>query len=639
MATTAFAKRVLRFGPFELNLATGELRKCEILIKLRPQAARVLVLLASRSGEAVTREQLRDLVWGSGYFVDFEHALNVCIRQVRAALNDDAEKPRYIETIPRVGYRFIARVIVPNSSSISPAAAAMDVAFAEPQPEILPSRIAQSRQWVVGAVVLALIVVLVLGLAIRERLLRNSQQLHIESLAVLPLTNLSGDPEQEYFADGMTDELITDLAKIRALRVVSHTSVMRYKHTTASLLQLGKELNVGAVVEGSVMRSGDRVRISAQLIETSTDRHLWAESYERELRNVLELQDDIARAIANQVQAKLTPQEEARIVAATKKVDPEAYELYLKGRYEWAKRGKEGLTKGLEFFKQAVARDPNYAPAYAGIAESYSMLGNNQFMPGDQVFPSAKSAALKALELDPNLSDAHTALAEILNDYEWNWIAAEREYKRAIELNSNDATAHHWYAMSLVWVGRSTEAINEIERARELDPVAVHVNANVGLVLLWAREYDRALVAAQRTLELEPAEPTSQVVLGMYYLHRGDLEKGIDEFRTNVASSPYESPRLAGLVYAYAMAGRKEKALSVLHNLKVLCVHTYCSPTSMAIAYGALGQNDEAFAWLDKALLKPGATNLNSIKVNPSFDPLRSDPRFRDVLRRRGLEP
>lgn len=647
MATAAPAKHALRFGPFELNLATAELRKNEIKVKLRPQSAKVLMLLARQPGEAVTREQLRDEVWGSGFFVDFEHALNVCIRQIRAALNDDADKPRYIETIPRLGYRFIARVeeIAPDSHPISESATAMNAASAEANREMLPPQIAGSRlrpRWLVRGLVLALVAAVVLTIAIRLRLLRKTQPSRIESLAVLPLANFSGDAQEEYFVDGMTDALITDLAKISSLRVISRTSVMRYKREMPPLRQVGKDLNVDVVVEGSVVRSGERVRITAQLIDVSTDRHLWAENYESDIHDVLRLQDDVARAIANQVQAKLTTQERVRLTS-THSLDPQAYDLYLKGRYNSNNRGTssqdnlERLTRAIELFQRALSIDPNYAPAWAGIAKSYGVLGAAELMPMREAFPKAKSAALKALELDPNLGEAHSILAGVLNDLEWNWPAAEKEDRRAIELDSNDATAHQWYAMHLSFAGRADESIAEIERAHELDPTAIPISATVSRIFLWARQYDRAAVEAQKTLELEANEPTSYLVLAQVDLIRGNYQSAINELRT-VARLSNETPRsLAWLAWGYALAGQKTKAVTILDEVKQLCRQKYCAPTSFAMVYGALGQKDEAFAWLDKALKEGDGLQLAMIKVSPYFDSLRSDPRFADVLRRRGL--
>ena len=641
MATAIPAQRVLRFGPFELNLATGELRKFNLALKLRPQAARVLVLLASQPGDAVTREKLRDEIWGNGVFVDFEHALNVCIRQIRAALDDDADKPRYIETVPRLGYRFIAHVeeIAPAPRPIPPSSATLDGASVEPKRKVMPPQIIGSqplRQGLVGALLVAGIAALVFGFAVRGRLLRKAQTLHIESLAVLPLQNLSHDPEQEYFADGMTDELITDLANIHSVRVISRNSIMQYKGKYKPAPEIARELNVDAVVEGTVVRSGDRVRITAQLIDAKQDRHLWAKSYEREMRDVLQLQDDLALDIAGQVAAKLTPTGETRLAQA-RPVDPEAYEMFLRGRHEFAHRGREYLQKGLAYFQQSAKLDPNYAPTYVGIAESYGILGNNNIMPADSVYPQAKAAALKALELDPDLSEAHVALAEILNDYEYKWTEAEKEYRRAIELDPNNANAHHWYAMELIWMDRAHEAIKEIETARQLDPAEDNIKRNFIMILVFSRQYDLAMAEAQKWLELEPDNPNALSVLALGNVEKGNTREAISELQERVNLSPNDASRLMWLAYACAVAGDKQKTLDLLAQMKRLSATTYVAPSWFAVVYGALGKKDEAFAWLDKAVIAHDGAPVQSIKVNPLFDPLRSDPRFAEVLRRKGL--
>ena len=631
---------LLRFGPFQLDLQACELRKGDLPIHLAPQPYKVLALLASCPHKVFTRQDIQREIWGDETFVDFEQGLNVAIRQIRAALCDDAEMPRYIETLPRRGYRFIAQVIGhPATAKGATAAGAGEYATASGLSArlLLPGRRAMSV--VVGFVLVLAALVFVWRIE-RGRAGAGDIRPTIHSIAVLPLANLSHDPEQEYFADGMTDELITNLAKISALRVISRTSVMRYKRATPPLQQIGKELGVDAVVEGSVLRSGDHVRITAQLVEASTDRHLWAESYQRDVHDVLQLQDDLAGAIAKQVQAKLTPQERVRL---THSVNAEAYELYLKGRYNWNNRGtrstdnSERLTRAIDLLQRAVAIDPNYAPAWADLAKAYGVLGGAELMPMSEVFPKAKSAALKALELEPDLGEAHSVLAGILNDFEWNWPAAEKEDRRAIEVNPSDATAHQWYAMHLSWAGRSAEAIAEIERARELDPTSVPICATVSRIFLWAGQYDRAMVEAQKTLELEPTEATSYLVLAQVDLKNGDYQKAISELQT-VARLNNENPRsIAWTAWGYALAGQRRKAVAILEKVKQVCRREYCPPTSIAMVYGALGQKDQAFAWLDKALIHGDGIQLSMIKVSPYFDSLRPDPRFAEVLRRRGL--
>jgi TolB-like protein len=337
----------------------------------------------------------------------------------------------------------------------------------------------------------------------------------VQSIAVLPLANLSGDPAQEYFADGTTEELITDLAKISALEVISRTSVMHYKGTQKTVPEIAKELGVDALIEGSVQRAGSRVRITAQLIHAPADRHLWAESYERDVKDVLALQDEVARAIAGEIQIALTPQERTHLASA-RPINPEAHELYLKGRYQWNKRTEEGLKKGLEFFQQAIREDPSYALAYCGAADTYGILGNNRFLPGVEAYPKAREATLKALELDQNLAEAHASLGLVLVDYDRDWSAGEREYQRAIELSPSCATAHHWYALALASMGRTDEAIREIELARRLDPLSVRVSSNVGFALYFGRQYDRAIPELLKAIELEPSNDDTHCLLGLF---------------------------------------------------------------------------------------------------------------------------
>jgi TolB-like protein/DNA-binding winged helix-turn-helix (wHTH) protein/Tfp pilus assembly protein PilF len=633
---------MLRFGPFELNLTSGELRKSGLTLRLRPQAARILALLVTRPGEIIRRDQLREEIWGRDVFVDYEHGLNLCIREIRAALDDDADKPRYIETLPRIGYRFLAHVEEVASQLDPTSSAELKNGVLELNPHAnQTAELQKKRTWgrlaLPGGIVL-MVLALTTPFAIqglRERLLHRISSAPIESIAVLPLENLSGDPEQQYFSDGMTDELITELAKIHSLRVISRNSIMRYKGKSMPLPEIARELNVDAIVEGTVMRSGNQVRITAQLIAAPQDRHLWAEKYEGDLHDVLRLQDDVARDIATQVKAGLSSGERVQL-AQMHTVNPQAYELLLRGRYEWDKRTKESLMKGLEYFQQSARLDPNFAPAYVGIAESYGMLGNNYFMPPNDVYPQAKAAALKALELDPDLSEAHTALAEVINDYEWNWAEGEKEYKRAIELDANNANAHHWYAMSLSWVGRADESIKEIELARQLDPVSVRINTNVGIILLFARQYDRAAAEAKKTLEFEPNDSQSRFVLGIVNLKKGSTQLAVQEFKQVADAAPQGPLVQAWLAYGYAITGEKQRALSLLEVMKERSRVAYYPPAAVAYVYGALGNKDEAFAWLDKAIAAHDGP-LRGIMVNPVFDPLRSDPRFAEVLRRRDL--
>ncbi len=499
---------------------------------------------------------------------------------------------------------------------------------------------AHAFRWAVAPMgaLLALVGVIV-GLNVggmRERFFGRAAPQRIESLAVLPLVNLSRDPEQEYFADGMTEELITDLSKIGAIRVISRTSVMHYKGTDKPLPEIAHQLNVDAVVEGSVLKSGERIRISAQLIEGATDRHLWAESYERDLRDILTLQSDVARAIAREIKAKLAPQERVRL-AASRPVNFEAYQAYLLGRFHWNKRTEEGFKMAIEEFKRAIEKDPGYAPAYAGLADSYVFLPELQVLVAEEAYPRAKAAALKALSIDDTLGEAHTSLAAILEN-EWNWSAAEREFRRAIELNPSYATAHHWYAFNRSSVGRIDEALAEIRLARELDPASLIISANVALLLYYARRFDEAMVQVQKALDLDPNFAPARVRLGLLYEQTGMFEDAIAEFQNAVRLPGGDRSLLAGVGHAYAMAGKRTEARRVMNELIGPSGPSNVSPFDIAAIYAALGEKDQAFGWMEKAYTEHDY-NLRSLKVDPWLDPLRSDPRFADLLRHLGLPP
>ncbi len=457
----------------------------------------------------------------------------------------------------------------------------------------------------------------------------------IESIAVLPLENLSGDASEDYFTDGMTEALIAQLANVGPLRVISRTSVMQYKGVKKSLPDIARELNVDAIVEGSVLRSGERVRITAQLIHAPTDRHLWAESYERELSDVLRLQSQLARAIARQIQVKLTPRQEAQFVSAGS-IDPEAYEAYLKGRYHWNKRFEEDVLTSIEYFRRAIDIDPTYALAYAGLADSYNMRGSYGHAPPKDVMPRAKAAAVKALEIDSTLAEAHASLGYAYATYDWDWKAGEREYKRAIELNPNYATAHHWYGLYLTTMGRSDEAVDELERARVLDPLSLIINTNVGWVLYFARLYDQAIEQFRKTLELDPNFVGAHWKLRQVYEKKGMYEEAIVELETLLEL--LGASELAGAVRrAYLLSGYNGALERWAESLEEHAKREHVSPYDIVLIYAQLNVNDQAFALLEKGYeVRDGL--LVYLNVDPQFDNLRTDPRFSALVRKIGLE-
>lgn len=475
---------------------------------------------------------------------------------------------------------------------------------------------------------------------VREWVLGKSSAVvprEIKSIAVLPLENLTGDSSQEYFVDGMTDALITNLTKLGSLRVISHASAMRYKGTQKKLPEIARELSVDAVVEGAVVRSGDRVRIDAQLIRAENGQHLWATSYDSRISNILTLQNDVAFAIASVIQAKLTPQEQSRF-AGSQTVDPEAYQLYLKGRYFWNKRSEEGHTKAIEFFQQAIAIQPDYAPAYAGLADSYALRGvwTKGGLSRSETISLARTTALKALEMDDTLAEAHASLASVSAIYDWNWPLAEKEFRRAIQLNPGYATAHHWYAYYCASQGRMEEAVHEIRLAQQLDPLSLMINNDVGQILYMSRRYEEAMEEARKTLEMDPSLDWPHLQMGLAYLAKQQYPESIAELETAVRLSGGNPGLMAYLGMAYAQAGRREEAEKILRQIRAMPPVPYDSGPELAWLLAALDERDQAFAWLEKIYPQRPAPFRN-LKVYPFLDPLRSDPRFQDLVRRVGL--
>jgi TolB-like protein/Flp pilus assembly protein TadD len=451
----------------------------------------------------------------------------------------------------------------------------------------------------------------------------------------LPFESLSNDANQDYFADGMTDQLISDLGHISALRVISRTSVMGYKHVRKPLPQIARELNVDAVVEGTVLRSGDRVRITAQLINASADKHLWSQSYEGELRETLEVQNKVAKAIADQVRISLNPQEQAAL-ATSRVVNPEAYVSYLKGRYFWNKRTADSLKTALAYFNQAIEEDPSYAQAYSGLADTYALLGDWQYavMTPKEALPKAKAAATKALELDSSLGEAHNSLAFCLDGFDWDFESAGKEFQRAIELNPGYATAHHWYAWHLALLHRYDEAIAEMKKAQNLDPLSLVINADLAELLSLAHSYEESIRQSQKTIEMDPAFGLAHNHLGQAYLQTQRYDEAIAELTKAVNLSGRSPTCMANLARAYAITGKRNEALKLLAELKQRSGGSYSHGTELAVIYASLGQTDQAMTWLEKGF----AERFNpGVLLRPGFDSLRSDPRFKDLVRHVGL--
>src|SRR5579872_6675175 len=634
---------VVRFGTYEVCFQSGEVRKAGLRIRVQQQPMKLLEILLEHPGGVVTREELRNRVWPNESFGDFDQALNIAIGKLRSALGDSAENPRFIETLPKRGYRFIADVSLLDADAgpKMPESVSGDFPALEPGHASQGAGLAVAPKrglWLTGRVIGALAFVIIISLPILTVWLfraRGPAPVGIRSLAVLPLENLSGDASQNYFADGMTDELITDLAQISALKVISRTSVMVYKGARKPLPQIARELNVDAVVEGTVLRSGDQVRITAQLIEASTDKHLWSQSYEGDLRDSLALQNTVARAIADQIRINLTPQEQAAL-KNVKVVNPQAYESYLKGRYFWNKRTAGGLKIGLAYFNQAIEEDSKYAQAYSGSADTYALLGDWQYavMTPKEAFPKAKAAAMKALELDSTLGEAHNSLAFDLDGYDWDFDAAGKEFRRAIELNPGYATAHHWYAWHLSLLGRYDEAIAEMRKAENLDPLSLIINADLAEILVLAHSYDESIQQSSKTIEMDPNFALAHNQLAQAYLQKQMYDEAVGELQKAVQLSGGSSICLANLARAYVVSGKRSEALELLDKLKKRSNPGYSNASEIAVVYASLGDKDQAMNWLEKGYeerFNPG------VLLRPGFDSLRFDLRFQDLLRRIGL--
>jgi len=625
--------QVVRFGTYEFEPRAKELYRGGLRVRLEGQPIAILKMLLDRPGELVTREELQKELWPGDTFVDFEHSLNAAVKRLRAALNDSADHPRYIETLARRGYRFIA----PLNGIDAQSEDGVPLTSAAPAPAQVPAAFRGRKLWLKAALALFAVAVVDWGWHQWRKQPASSAAPVIRSLAVLPLQNLSGDPSQEYFADGMTEELIGRLSKIHGLRVISRTSAMHFKNTQLSVTEIAKTLNVDVIVEGSVIREGNQIRVHAQLIRVATDEHIWAEEYQREYRSVLAIQEEVARSIADRIEVSLTPTERASLVS-THPVDPEAYEDYLKGLFYFNQRTEDALNKSIGYFQQAVTRDPSYSLAYSGLADAYAMLGFRGGFPSKDALSLAKAAALKAVALDNTLAEPHASLAFIAETHEWDWATAEREYKRALELNPGDARSHHWYAGYLMYVGRFEEGIAEEKRARDLDPLSLPVKNAMAGRLLVAGRIDEALEQLREALELDSHFAPAHQTLGWAYLNMGKHQEAIKEFQLAVQlSGTDDKDRMLDLGFAYAASGNRAQARKILEKLKTLHQRGLVPSGSVAILYGALGELNEAFAWLEKAY-EERDPELTYLKVpGRRFEPLRHDPRYATFLKKMRL--
>jgi TolB-like protein/DNA-binding winged helix-turn-helix (wHTH) protein/Tfp pilus assembly protein PilF len=654
MSLPVASTRIVHFGVFEVDLKACALRKHGFRLKLAEQPFQVLAMLVERPGEIITREELRDRLWPGDTFVDFDHGLNNAVMRVREVLLDSSDHPRYVETVPRRGYRFVAPVEEAPASPVvretEPCSTTGPSAL-DSSPSLI-SPVAESRSWwssiaswlrVPRNTLLSLAALAgcatLLAFTIRNSYNGGAGKVltRSTSLVVLPLENLSGEKDQDYFADGMTDELIANLAKIRSLHVISRSTAMAYKGTRKPLSEIARELNVDAVVEGTVMRVGNRVRITAELVQVSTDHHLWADTYESQMGDVLALQNRVSAAIVNEIRINLTPEERERL-AKTPAVAPEAYENYLKGLYYWNKRSDENLTRAIGYFERATKVDSQYALAYAGLSDCYAIISAEIFgtMPASEAAPKAKAAALRALELDPTLVEAQTALATVKFNYDWDWSGASEGFERAIGLNPSYATAFQRYSLYLIAMGRAQDSFAQIQKARQLDPLSLSINFSLGWRLYMARQYDAAIAQLKDTLEMDPSYELPHLVVGQAYEQKGDYTMAIPELRKAVELSHGTPLMVSALAHAYARSGNRVEAEKLLAVLQAKSTSEYVSPYYFAIVCVGLGRNEQAMDWLERAFADR-SNGLVFMKVEPELDNLRTNARFTTLQQKLGF--
>ena len=604
---------VLRFEKFVVDPSSGELHQNGRKIPLAPKAFELLRALVERPGQVVTREELRAKLWAADTFVEFDDSLNHTVNKLRQALGDSAENPQFIETLPRYGYRFIALVD------------GTGVTRSIQEPKFKRHTALAALLAVAALAVLVGLVALYIG-RWRSRWSSHASEPPIRSLAVLPLSNLTGDPQQDYFADGLTDALITDLAKIRELKVISRTSVMQFKDVKKPLPEIARTLGVDGIVEGSVQRSGGRVRITAQLIRAPTDTHLWADSYERDSRDVLTLQGEIAQTVAREIKITLTPEESTHLRRA-RPINPQAYELYLRGQYHYYKWKPEDFRNAIQYFQKAIDVDPHWAPPYAAMANSYGWLWINGAIPPQEALPRFSAALKTALEIDNTLPEVHYTMAAAAFYYRWDWDEADREFNRALLLDPNLVEARFEYAWFLACMDRMPEAIAEARRAVERDPLSVSANLALGDIYFWAHQDDQAIAQLRRTAEMAPDDSRPYEFLSGIYEWKGMYEDAIREQKTMALASD-KRDALVGLQRAFEKSGATGYWMWKLSAAK-----RGQMPYEIALVYAHFGNPTQAVAWLEKAHQQHD-WRMVQLKTLRAWEPVRSDPQFQDLLRR-----
>ena len=636
---------LLNFGDLSVNPRARTVHKHGVRLKLHGQPFEILLLLLERPGEVVTREELQAKLWPADTFVDFEHGVNTAVKKLRRTLGDSAEEQRFIETVPRIGYRFIA----PLNLGESPASTAISA------PQIAPedSRGANisahrtRRHWAVRFwpifAAISIVLIVSFGAYLLRSRSRGLQPLtsHV-MLAVLPFENLTGDASQDYFSDGLTEEMIATLGQLNPQRlgVIGRASVMQYRDSQKPLQQIARDLAIQYVLEGSVRRDSEKVRITAQLIRISDQKTIWSREYDRELTSILVLQQEIAQEIADEIQLTLgdSPRSIAPARPPASPTSYEAYDLYLKGRYFLNERNAQGFQQAIGYFQQATAKDPRYALAYAGLADSYALTSSYNLDPDENLIPKARAAALRALQINENLAEAHTALALIAENYDWDWQTAGKEFRRAIELDPNYPTAHHWYAEYLAWQGRFDEALAESERARQLDPLSLIISADRGAILYYSRQYDRAIEQLGTVLDMDSDSARANAILILTYVQKGQFAQALAYIEKRHRTD--DSPGVWAMEsYVYGRAGQRVQARRALAKFEQSNRHGRLDPAAMhVLAYAGMGDKEKLFNALQQAFVER-SNSLTALKVDPMYDPFRADPRFQALLRGVGLAP
>ena len=632
----------IRFGLFELQLRSEELYRDGVPVKLSPQPFKVLAFLAANAGQLVTREALRQEIWGDDTFVDFDKGLNFCIKQIREALGDNAQTPQYIETLPRRGYRFIAPVEKLSASSKTGFTESAKFQSAEILEQSIESKTTGATKRPLPWLALGFATLVVLGLTVYVWWQRAASPINPGAgkimLAVLPFENLNADTTQDYFSDGLTEEMITQLGRLRPqqLGVIARTTALTYKQTKKDIRQIGQELGVNYVLEGSVRREADRVRITAQLIQVSDQTHLWAETFDRQQSDMLQIQSEVASRVARSLALELLAPSPANSFAG-KTSQPEAYDAYLKGRYLIIKDTLADFERSIPFFELAIAKDPNFAPAYVGLVESHLMMATWQNTPAGEVLPKVKAAALKAVELDPSLAEAYAALGSVNFWLEWNWTEADANFKRAIELNPSNPHIHLHYASYLSTQGQIEAGVQQVKQALQLDPVSLLTNGLAAFFYMRARHFDEAIAQSKIMLEIEPKSPSGYFCLIRSYTFKGMYQEAVDAVRQQMRMHGEKEE----MIKAQTSGDAHELILNNhRQNLKwmkdAIAKGKKVSATYLAETYAELGEKEPAFEWLEKAFARREPLFI-FFKIHPGYDNLHADPRFAQLAQRMGL--